>query len=113
MKTTTTPRAPALYVPKNIFMLELTVGVIPSLQSISVLVTDARFAFTPVAGGERQPVTASLDVDDPDALQIVNCVIVNEVTGQIRVRFANWNTTSTDFNLRFVTFFVWPQVAEP
>lgn len=113
MKSTNTPRVPALYAPTNIFQLEVTVGVIPTLEVVEVLVTDTRFRYTPAAGAERMPVTASLSVDDPDSLLIVNITIVNEATGQIRIRFFNCNAVNTDFNDRILTFYVWPLVADP
>jgi hypothetical protein len=111
--TKPTPRVPGGIYPRDCFMKDVTVGVIPSLGVIEETVLDPRFAYEPAPGAEWLPVTASLDVDDPDSLLIVNCTVMDNETGELRIRFFNCNGTSTDFNQRFITFFVWPPVAEP
>lgn len=111
--TRTTPRTPGTLAPLRTFIREVDVGVIGALDSIEVFETDPRFVFVPAAGAERQPIIASLSVDDPGPLQIVNCVHTDEATGEVRIRFFNASDASVDFNLRFVTFQVYPPVAEP
>jgi hypothetical protein len=106
------PDVPGIF-PSDCFMLDVEVGEIGALGSVSALLTDSRFAYTPAAGAEWLPVTASLDVDDPDNLLIVNVTVVDAGSGQIRIRFFNCTDAIVDFSQRFVTFFVWPPVAEP
>lgn len=103
MKTTTTPRVPALYVPQAAAAATLAVGEITGGQTKDVSVTNAAFI-----GSEDRPVQAIFVGEPPDSgLGIIGAWISDGVAGTVQVRFGSFPDT-TDFGSVDVFIMVYP-----